>query len=185
MDDNSNWFGFCVSGGLVWLGCEFISPTKGQKIRPHIAERERNPTLRRILLKLHSDVSAKPLPLHNFMAEYPEAFNAEFVFAVKHGARMGRLDAVLKELPRQWPDELRKQREVVHKIIKAVAMESLKDSHDWFYCRSALQALAELGDRDAVTKILPLHSRPHPASAGSSERDTTAVRLHGKMTIRT
>lgn len=87
------------------------------------SERERNPTLRRILLKLHSDVSAKPLLLHNLMAEYPEAFNAEFVFAVKYGARMGRLDAVLKELSRQWPDELRKQREVVHKIINAVAME--------------------------------------------------------------
>lgn len=126
------------------------------------AERERNPALRRILLKLHSDVSTKPVPLHALMGEYPEVFNAEFVFAVKHGARMGRLDVVLKELSHQWPDEPEKQREVVRKIIKAVAMESLKDPRDWFYRCSALQALAEIGDRDVIPQILPLLQDPIP-----------------------
>lgn len=126
------------------------------------AERERNPALRRILLKLHSDVFTKPVPLHDLMAEYPEAFNAEFIFAVKHGARMGRLDVVLKELSHQWPDEPEKQRKVVRKIIKAVAMESLKDPRDWFYRRSALQALAEIGDRDVIPQILPLLQDPIP-----------------------
>lgn len=126
------------------------------------AERERNPALRRILLKLHSDVLTKSLPLYALMAEYPEAFNAEFVFAVKHGARMGRIDTVLKELSRQWPDEPEKQREAVRKIIKTVAIESLNDPRDWFYRLSALQSLAELGDRDVVFQILPLLQDPIP-----------------------
>lgn len=126
------------------------------------AKRERNPLLRRILLKLHSDVSAKPVPFYVLMAEYPEVFNAEFIFAVKHGARMGRLDTVLRELSRQWPDEPEKQREVVHKIIKTVAIKSLRDPHDWFYRRSALQALAELGDRNVVLHVLPLLQDPKP-----------------------
>jgi len=126
------------------------------------AERERNPALRRILLKLHSDVSTKSVPLYALMSEYPEAFNAEFIFAVKHGARMGRLDTVLRELSRQWPDEPEKQREVVRKIIKTVAIKSLRDPSDWFYRRSALQALAELGDRNVVSQILPLLQDPVP-----------------------
>lgn len=124
------------------------------------AERERNPVLRRTLLKIHSDISTKGVPLHALMAEHPKIFNAEFVFAVKHGARMGRIDVVLQELSRQWPDEPEKQREVVRKIIKRVALESLRDPRDWFYRRSALQALAELGDRDVVPQILPLLQDP-------------------------
>lgn len=126
------------------------------------AERERNPVLRRTLLKIHSDISTKPVPFHELMAEHPKVFNAEFVFAVKHGARMGRLDIVLQELSHQWPDEPEKQREVVRKIVKRVAIESLRDPRDWFYRLSALQALAELGDRDVISQILPLLQDPIP-----------------------
>ncbi|MFN3421091.1 MAG: hypothetical protein ACK40X_05130 [Armatimonadota bacterium] len=64
--------------------------------------------------------------------------------------------AVLQELLRQWPDEPEKQREVVRKIVKRIAIESLRDTRDWFYRRSALQALAELGDENVISQILPL-----------------------------
>jgi HEAT repeat protein len=95
------------------------------------------------------------------MAQYPDVFSPEYVFAIRWGFGMAKAVTVLKALSERWPDEPQKRWEVVQQIIKPLALESLKD-RDWATRAAASSALAEMGAKDVIPQILPLLNDPHP-----------------------
>lgn len=123
------------------------------------AQQTPNPYLRGVVLKIRS--SAASSPLYKAMAQYPDVFSPEYVFAIEHGFRMAKVDMVLKQLSERWPEEAEKRWEVVHQIIKSLALESLNNP-DWSVRAAALSALYELKAKDAIPHLLPLLNDPHP-----------------------
>ncbi|MCS3917732.1 HEAT repeat domain-containing protein [Fervidibacter sacchari] len=123
------------------------------------AQKTSNPYLRGVILSILT--SGRPSPLHKAMERYPDVFTEEYIFAVKYGFGMARADAVLRQLSEQWPDDPSKRWEVVRRIIKPLALSSLKDS-DWVTRLNGLKALATLEGKDAIPHLLPLLNDPNP-----------------------
>ncbi len=123
------------------------------------AQKTPNPYLRGVILAILS--SGKPSPLCKAMERYPEVFSEEYVFAIRYGFGMARADTVLKQLAEQWPDDPSKRWEVVRRIIKPLALESLNDPV-WVTRLNGLKALAELDGKGAIPHIMPLLNDPNP-----------------------
>ncbi len=125
-----------------------------------VAQQTPNPKLKGAILDVRSRLSHKG-PFYEAMAQYPEVFSSEFVFAVKYGAQMACVNSVLLQLSREWPDDPHQRWDIVRGIIKRLAVEKLNDS-DPFVRRWALRALAEVRAKESIPHILPLLNDPHP-----------------------
>jgi hypothetical protein len=123
------------------------------------AQRTPNPYLRGVILSILA--SGKPSPFHKALERYPDVFPEEYVFAIKYGFGMARADTVLRQLSEQWPDDPSKRWEVVRRIIKPLALSSLKDS-DWITRLNGLKALATLDGKGAIPHLLPLLNDSNP-----------------------
>lgn len=122
------------------------------------ARQIRHPTIKRTLFKIQYEL--KTHPSKSFSELFPtEVFPKEFVLALDYGAKIGKMNVVLKELSTRWPDEPEKREEVIKQILKPLAIQTLMDK-DWFYRSYALYVLAKLECKDTAPKILPLLQDP-------------------------